>query len=81
VRTTLTLEDEVAAQLRKEMRRTGKSLKQAVNDAIREGLARRATAAAIPRFVVPARPMGLRPGIDYSNTEELLDIAEGPERR
>lgn len=81
MRTTLTLDDEVAAQLRSEMRRTGKSFKEVVNEAVREGLARRAAATKIAPYVVRARALGERPGLDYSNVAELLEVAEGPEHR
>ena len=79
MRTTLTLDDDVEAQLRREMKRTGKSFKAAVNDAVREGLARRRIAGRIEPFVVEAHAMGLVPGLDYSNTAELLEVAEGPD--
>ncbi len=79
MRTTLTLDDDVEAQLRREMKRSGKTFKEAVNDAVREGLARRNTSSRIEPFVVEARPMGTRPGLDYSNVAELLEVAEGPE--
>lgn len=38
MRTTLTLDPEVAAHLKREMRRTGKPLKRVVNDALKRGL-------------------------------------------
>ena len=44
MRTTLTLEDDVWALLRRAQLRTKKSLKQLVNDALRRGLT-----AAVPR--------------------------------
>jgi len=40
VRTTLTLDDDVARLLERARRRRGSSLKQLVNEALREGLAR-----------------------------------------
>lgn len=81
MRTTLTLDDDVAAQLEQEMRASGKSFKQAVNDALREGLARRRESAEVAPFVVRARELGLVPGLDYANVGELLDAGEGPEHR
>lgn len=78
-RTTLTLEDDVAARLREAARRTGRPLKTIVNDAIRAGLGQ----GHVPRppFSVEARPMGLRPGIDLDDISGLLDRLEGPEHR
>jgi hypothetical protein len=81
MRTTLTLDDDVAALLQREIRRTGKSFKEAVNDAVRAGLASRREIARLPAFVVEARPMGVAPGLDYSNVTDLLEVAEGPAHR
>lgn len=79
-RTTLTLEDDVAARLREASRRTGRPLKLIVNDAIRAGLAAKA-AGHRPPFRVEARAMGLRPGIDLDDISGLLERLEGPEHR
>jgi len=81
MRTTVTLEPEVVEKLRREMRRSGKSFKATLNDALRDGLARRKEAAGVEPFVVRPSEMGLRPGLDYSNVAELLEVAEGPDHR
>jgi metal-responsive CopG/Arc/MetJ family transcriptional regulator len=81
MRTTVTLDDDVAAQLQREIRRTGKSFKEAVNEAVRAGLASRRVSAQTPAFVVEARPMGIVHGLDYSNVTELLEVAEGAKHR
>ena len=81
MRTTLTLDDDVAARLEQAMRKSGRSFKETVNDALREGLARRRESGAIEPFVVRARELGRVPGLDYSNVGELLEVAEGPEHR
>lgn len=60
------------------MRRSGKGLKAAVNDALRRGLMAPMAAGAVPKFVVKARPLGIRPGLDLDNIGELLDQIEGP---
>jgi hypothetical protein len=79
-RTTLTLEDDVAERLLEESHRTGKSFKDVVNEAIRAGLERR-DATPPQRFVVRARPMKARPGIEFDDIEGLLERLEGPYRR
>ena len=81
MRTTITLDDDVAARLEREMRETGKSFKETVNDALRWGFARRAEAAPLAPFVIQARALGVVPGLDYSNVGELLEVAEGPDHR
>jgi hypothetical protein len=81
MRTTVTLDDDVAAQLERAMRESGKGFKQALNDVLREGLARRRGAIRIAPFVVRARALGLVPGLDYSKLEELFETGEGPDHR
>lgn len=70
----------MAERLREESRRTGKSFKDVVNEAIRAGLDRR-DGRSVGRFVVKARPMYARPGMDFDDIEGLLDRIEGPFRR
>jgi hypothetical protein len=80
VRTTLTLDDDVAAKLEAEARRTGLSFKETVNTIIRLGLkARRGQAVAKPFKVKPV-DMG-KPRINIDNIQEALDYIDGPWRR
>jgi Ribbon-helix-helix protein, copG family len=82
VRTTLTLEDDVAARLQAEARRTGKSFKALVNEHLRRSLAQRTRAKQIGPFRVLARDLGgPLPGRSYDDVAALLDETEGPERR
>ena len=81
MRTTLTLDDDVSAKLRTETRRTGRSFKETVNVVLRRGLAAQKQRGAHPRFVVRAWPLGLRPGLDYDKTGDLLEQIEGPLHR
>jgi hypothetical protein len=80
VRTTLSLDDDIANLLKQEIRRSGVSFKAAVNHYLRLGL----TAAKQPvrkKFVVKPRAMGLPPGLSYDNIGELLEAIEGPLHR
>lgn len=81
MRTTLTLEDDVAAKLREEMGRTGRSFKETVNAVLRQGL--RASRALQPHkpFVVRARDLEGLPGVEFDNIAELIEQAEGPLHR
>lgn len=81
MRTTLTLDDDVLAKLKAEMRKTGASFKDVVNEAIRTGLLLQDKAAKQKPFKVNAKPMGLRPGLNYDSTSELLEQIEGPWHR
>jgi hypothetical protein len=79
VRTTLTLDEDVAAELRAEARKTDRSFRDTVNDALRRGLAAPSPAAGRPPFRVVARDLGtLRPGFSLDNIAEVLDQIEGP---
>lgn len=77
MRTTLTIDDDVAALLRKEMRKTGEPLKQVVNRAIKIGLT---TAKPGPRKPFKVKPWNLQLP-PFENVEELLEYLEGPEYR
>ena len=74
----MTLDEDVAARLRAESRRSGRSFKETVNETLRVGLARRRPPAPGPRFRVKARPMGLRAGLSLDCTSALLEEIEGP---
>jgi hypothetical protein len=77
MRTTLTLDDDVAAKLRAESRRSGRPFRDVVNETLRRGLANRRTAPRQP-FTVTARDLGsLRPGLSLDNVAELIERVEG----
>jgi hypothetical protein len=80
VRTTLSLDDDVVKLLRRELRRSGASLKAAVNHFLRQGLMASAKPPAKP-FLVRPRPLGLPAGLSYDNIEELVEALEGPLHR
>lgn len=77
MRTTLTLDDDLAEELAKLARRLGVSFKEVVNDAIRRGisLGDRPDATATP-FVVEPQACGMRPGIDAAGLNRLVDHLE-----
>jgi hypothetical protein len=82
VRTTLTLDDDVAGKLKAETRRSGRSFREVVNDTLRRGLAtRRETQRGAP-FRVAARDLGeLAPGLVLDSVADLLEQVEGPLHR
>jgi hypothetical protein len=82
MRTTVTLDEDVAAKLRSEARRQGKPFKQALNEALRRGLLERGKGSPRRAFRVKARDLGrLHPGLSLDDIGGLLDQAEGPRRR
>jgi len=76
MRTTVTLEPDVARMLDDYARRTRKSFKETLNDAVRLGLSRVNEPTAPKDFVIDAKPMGLRAGIDGGKLNTLLDDLE-----
>ena len=80
VRTTLTLDADVAAKLKSLARRMGRAF--VVNERLRRGLVSQPAAAARRPFQVKARDLGaLRPGLDVDNIGETLEGLEGPLHR
>jgi hypothetical protein len=82
MRTTLTLDDDVAARLQAESRRTGQPLKVIVNEFLRAGLARHRAAQAAPPFRVEPVHLGAPiPGRTYDRIGALLEEIEGAEHK
>jgi len=76
MRTTLTLDPDVAERLRQEVRRTGKGLKALVNEALRLGLGLAGKPKRPSRFVVRPHAFGFKPGIDLDRLNQLVDELE-----
>jgi hypothetical protein len=82
MRTTLTLDDDVAAKLKAESRRAGRPFRDVVNETLRRGLVHRRAGGARQAFKVTARDLGnLRPGLSLDNVAELIEQVEGPLHR
>jgi len=78
VRTTLTLDDDVAAKLKAESRRAGRPFKQIVNETLRRGLISRPATPGLRPFKVKVRDLGnLKPGLSLDNVSELIEQLEG----
>ncbi len=77
MRTTLTLDDDVASLVNREVRRSGQPFKQVLNRLLRMGLAA-SKQPARKSFVVKPWNLGLP---DFEKTEEFLEYLEGPEHR
>lgn len=76
MRTTLTIDDDLAALLRKRARQLGISFKEVVNRSIRTGLgeAARPRRGPIPKTI--PHSFGFRPGIDLDKLNQLADELE-----
>jgi hypothetical protein len=71
MRTTLTLDPDVAAKLKKGAAKLRKPFKEIVNEALRAGLATVLTPPSARPYRTRARPLGLRRGLSYDNISEL----------
>ena len=76
MRTTLTLDPDVAARLNAEMARSDLALKRVVNDALRRGLKMPSKSARRSAYAVKPLKLAFRPGIDPDKLNELADELE-----
>lgn len=78
MRTTLTLDDDIAEAIDEELRRRPHStFKEVVNDPLRCGLHSRRGIKAAGRFIVKPRSMDVRRGINYDDIGGFLEELEG----
>ena len=76
MRTTVTLDKDVERLLRTTMHRSRRSFKETLNAAVRAGFSGKSVQPTASRFVVRARPMGMRAGIDPAGFNKLADELE-----
>jgi hypothetical protein len=81
MRTTLTLDDDVAAKVHAAANSRGISFRQAVNEYLRMGLMTRKELSGQAAFRVTARDLGELPGLNYDNIAELLQHLDGAANR
>lgn len=82
MRTTLTLDDDVAAKLKAESRPAGRPFRETVNEMLRRGLPSRRASAPRPPFKIAARDLGnLKPGLSLDRIPEFIEQVEGPLHR
>jgi hypothetical protein len=77
MRTTVTLDPDVAAKLKALARRRGISFKQALNQVVRAGLA--PSARSVRHFTQPTQAMSLRPGVNLDKALQLAAAIEADE--
>ncbi len=80
MRTTVTLDDDVAAALERRRATSGLTFRQVLNEAIREGLVQRPARRGPSQRTEPV-DVGdiLVPDLDH--VQALLDLVDGPDRR
>ncbi len=76
MRTTLTIDDDLAGILQKRARELGQPFKKVLNAVLRKGLADEV--AVTPHRIVKTRPhdFGTLPGIDWDRLNQLVDELE-----
>jgi hypothetical protein len=77
MRTTVTLQPDIEASLRRLAAERGISFKEAINSTLRAALGTPSPTAA--PFAVKARSMGLRPGVDLDKALRLAGELEDAE--
>jgi hypothetical protein len=81
MRTTITLADDVLAEVKRLAVDSGTSMSKVVEDALRESLARRRGARLRPHVELPTDGSGgLQPGVDLDDNAALLDLMERDDR-
>ena len=81
MRTTLTLDPDVAAKAKEGAAKLGKPFKEVINAALRLGLEQVLRPPVSKPYRTHGRPLGLRRGLNYDNIGELLARAEGEDFR
>ncbi len=76
MRTTLTIDDDLIAQIEDLQRRKGLSFKGAINYLLRAGIQYQMQPPKPKRHRTKARKLGLRTGIDPTKLNQLLDELE-----
>ena len=76
MRTTLTIEDDLARTLKERARLLDLPFKQVVNDALRRGISPAASEEPLPRFKVRPIQSGFVPGIDPLKLNQLSEQLE-----
>jgi len=82
MRTTIKLDDDLLIEAKAIAARTGRTLADVVEEAVRDSFARRRQARQRPER--PSLPSfgqgGLRSGVDLDDSAALIDLMDGPDR-
>jgi hypothetical protein len=80
MRTTVTLEPDVARRLRELSRVQKLSFKEAINSVLRRGLDQMSAKPKAKPFHTAPENMGVLPHLNYDNIGDLLELAERTSR-
>lgn len=81
MRTTVTLEPDVARRLREVGRMEKMSFKEALNTTLRRGLDQMSVKPKAKPFQTVLEDMGMLPHLNYDNIGDLLELAEKASRK
>jgi hypothetical protein len=80
IRTTVSFDDDLLAEAKERAARTGHTLSEVVQDAMRLGFSRLNDVTHAPiDLLVGTSGGGPRPGVDLNNSAALLDLMESDE--
>jgi hypothetical protein len=80
MRTTIKLDDDLLQEVKVVAARSGRTMNDVIEDAIRESLAKRRETSNSEKFEMPVfHGDGVMPGVDISNWASLLEIMERPD--
>jgi hypothetical protein len=79
--TTVTLDDDVAARVKRESQSRGASFRDTLNDLLRAALPGAGNQPRRRTLRIRPSHMGHRPGLNYDSIEPLLECGEGEQHR
>ena len=81
IRTTVTLDDDVVARVKRESQVRGTSFRETLNELLRAALLGVDNKPRRRTLRIKPKSMGYKPGLNYDNVESLLEYGEGEEHR
>ena len=81
IRTTVTLDDDVAARVKRESLSRGASFRQTLNDLLRMALLNAGNMPRLRTLKIKPVHMGYKPGLNHDSIESLLKYGEGEHHR
>ena len=76
MRTTLTIDDDIALRIEQQRQRDGQSLKQVINRLLREGLRHDQRPSEARKYRTKTHKLRMRPGFDAARLNRLADELE-----
>ena len=81
IRTTVTLDEDVLDRVKQESKDRGDSFRETLNNLLRFALSNEKVPRERREFKIKPTHMGIVPGLNYDKIGEMLDYAEGEDRK